>query len=704
MAIYHLSVKIGGRAKGQSAIAASAYRSGEKLKDYETGLTSDYSRKQRIVCCGIALCENAPEEYADRETLWNAVHKIEKSKDARLWREIEVALPKELNQDEQIATVREFVSYLTQKGMCADWAIHDSGDGNPHAHIMLTTRSILPNGKWAGKSRKVYDLDENGQRIFQKIDKTGRKQYKCHKEDYNDWNDKERVEEWRAVWAECCNARLSEQDRIDHRSYARQGIDQIPTIHEGYAARQRVADGLPSDRVQLNDKIRQQNSLLEDIENQVNSIESEIQQLTAEFKSAQRVYINKHLLEFQKIGFEFPNPNSDEYAKMYEKLVQSLQKVHAFTLRLAKECAINCPELYYQRAIGEEPAKRLEQRLKEENITFIRSHNQTKYKGDYWYTTKFEDRERVRQIVQDLCHSKSKPEHSTPDKPQFQPISQETIDNIISLKKDYVSKYLICCYLQTTHKSTERQSEYQIAQGRVNTFKEYSVKLRELDEQIKKTINPIKKKKLRNEHKDTYDFLEVIADKVKSALKIPLAYEGQELSYQTATPEHLNAILERTYVPLHRLEQASDIEIKQNELIDDLTSIGIDAEMIKSAVNKFRDACAELSYCSDEDRQRAFSAIINYKVPLMKFENYPSEERQIAYDNIKDIISSLKFDIPSSSGSPVENSRKQAISDLESTVAIKTQSDDKVTHITNQATHELEQESENPTPPRRFRR
>ena len=116
-----MSVKIGGRAKGQSAIAASAYRSGEKLKNDETGITSDYGQKQRIVCCGVALCENAPREYSNREILWNAVHKIEKSKNARLWREIEVALPRELTQDEQIATVKEFVNYLTKKGMCADW-------------------------------------------------------------------------------------------------------------------------------------------------------------------------------------------------------------------------------------------------------------------------------------------------------------------------------------------------------------------------------------------------------------------------------------------------------------------------------------------------------------------------------------------------------------------------------------------------------
>ncbi len=265
MAIYHCSVKIGSRGKGQSAVAAAAYRSGEKRTDQETGLISDYTRKGGVVFSEISLCENAPAEYADRATLWNAVHQIEKAKDARLWREIEVALPKEFSREDQIATVRDFVKQLTEKGMCADWSLHDKGDGNPHAHIMLTVRSIEPSGKWAPKSRKVYDFDENGERIFQKVDKSGRKQYKCHKEDYNDWNATERVEEWRAAWAECCNTRLAEHDRIDHRSYARQGIAKMPTVHEGYAARKRVAGGLPSDRVQINTKIRQENVLIQQI-------------------------------------------------------------------------------------------------------------------------------------------------------------------------------------------------------------------------------------------------------------------------------------------------------------------------------------------------------------------------------------------------------------------------------------------------------
>lgn len=282
MSIYHCSIKIGSRKKGQSAIAASAYRSGEKLTDKETGLTSDYTRKNGVVFSEISLCENAPAEYADRSILWNAVHQIEKAKNARLWREIEVALPKELSREEQIQTVRDFVKQQTEKGMCADWSLHDKADGNPHAHIMLTVRSIESNGKWAPKSRKVYDLDKNGERILQKIDKTGRKQYKSHKEDYNDWNAAERVEEWRAAWAACCNARLAVRDRIDHRSYARQGVDQIPTIHEGYAARQLTAQGLPSERVLLNDEIRQKNTLLQWIATQLKTIGEEIKQLIAE--------------------------------------------------------------------------------------------------------------------------------------------------------------------------------------------------------------------------------------------------------------------------------------------------------------------------------------------------------------------------------------------------------------------------------------
>ena len=202
-----------------------------------------------------------------------------------------------MSREEQIATVRDFVKQLTARGMCADWSLHDKGDGNPHAHIMATMRSITEDGKWAAKSRLVYDLDEHGERIFQKVNKQGRKQYKNHKEDYNDWNAAERVEEWRAAWAECCNSRLAEHDRIDHRSYARQGVNQIPTVHEGYAARQRVADGLPSDRVQLNDEIRHRNTLLQRIATQLKSVEEEMKQLMSEQNQEKGSALNGRVAE-----------------------------------------------------------------------------------------------------------------------------------------------------------------------------------------------------------------------------------------------------------------------------------------------------------------------------------------------------------------------------------------------------------------------
>ena len=116
------------------------------------------------------------------------------------------------------------------------------------------------------------------------MNKQGYKQYKSHKEDYNDWNSKERVEEWRSAWADCCNARLSEQERIDHRSYERQGIDQIPTIHEGYAARKIAAAGGTSERIEINNEIRERNSLMRKLAEQLKQIASKIKMLGNKLK------------------------------------------------------------------------------------------------------------------------------------------------------------------------------------------------------------------------------------------------------------------------------------------------------------------------------------------------------------------------------------------------------------------------------------
>lgn len=255
MAIYHCSIKIGSKGKGQSAIAAAAYRSGSVLTDEQTGIVTDYSKKRGIIYSEIMLCKNAPPEYNDRQTLWNAVHKIEKASNAQIYREIEVSLPVELTLEQHKEIIREYVrKNFVDKGMCADWSIHDKNDENPHCHILLTVRGIGPKGEWLPKSRKVYELDEYGNRI--KL-KSGN--FKSHKESANDWNEQYKAEEWRAAWAEICNRYLDETNRIDHRSYERQGIDLIPMIHEGFEARRIEREGGISERCELNRQIRRIN-------------------------------------------------------------------------------------------------------------------------------------------------------------------------------------------------------------------------------------------------------------------------------------------------------------------------------------------------------------------------------------------------------------------------------------------------------------
>lgn len=167
MAIYHCSIKIISRGRGKSAVAAAAYRAGVVIKNQYDGLTHDYSRKRGVVHTEILLPDNAPAEYADRATLWNAVEKIEKAKNAQLAREIELALPVELTREQHVSLVREYVKRnFVVAGMCADVCLHDTGSGNPHAHILLTMRPFQPNGEWGSKQKKEYLLDEYGGKIY----------------------------------------------------------------------------------------------------------------------------------------------------------------------------------------------------------------------------------------------------------------------------------------------------------------------------------------------------------------------------------------------------------------------------------------------------------------------------------------------------------------------------------------------------------
>ena len=264
IAIFHAPIKIIQRSKGRSAVAAAAYRSGTKLTNEWDGLTHDYTKKRGIVHTEIMLPAHAPPEFSDRSTLWNSVELNEKAKDSLLAREIEAALPVELLRDEQLKLIRAYVrDTFVNAGMCADFALHDKGDGNPHAHIMLTVRPLMPDGKWGAKCRKVYDLDDGGQRI-----PDGKGGWKNHREDTTDWNDRDKAEVGRAAWAEYANRALEANgrpERIDHRSYKRQGIDKIPTIHMGVAATRMEQRGIQTYKGNINRQIDADNKLLKEI-------------------------------------------------------------------------------------------------------------------------------------------------------------------------------------------------------------------------------------------------------------------------------------------------------------------------------------------------------------------------------------------------------------------------------------------------------
>lgn len=337
MAIFHYTVKIVGRSKGKSIISASAYLNGDVMKNEETGRISYYTSKKEVAYTSLLMCENAPQEWQNvpaenirrfqksvrykkadnkdaalekfkltfqKQRLWNEVLKIEKNADAQLGRSFEFSLPKEWNRQEQIDYTTEYIQKtFVDKGMCADWSIHDKGDGNPHVPLLVTMRPFNPDHSWGNKEVKDWDfvrdkngnivvdesnpdwwqdkknpdrhgiripiLDENG---VQKVGARNRKQWKRVLTDATGWNNPKNCELWRSEWANVCNEHLKTENHIDHRSYVRQGKLEIPTIHEGADARkidEKFQNGqTPSAswKAEENQIIKRQNALLDKIQ------------------------------------------------------------------------------------------------------------------------------------------------------------------------------------------------------------------------------------------------------------------------------------------------------------------------------------------------------------------------------------------------------------------------------------------------------
>ena len=320
MAIYHLEAKVVSRGAGRSAVAASAYLSCSRLYNDYDGIQHDYTKKQGLVWQEVFLPEYAPQEWQDREKLWNAVEEVETAKDSRLAREFVVALPIELKREEQIALLQEFIrEQFVSDGMCADAAIHDTDSHNPHAHILLTVRPLDEQGKWQYKTEKEYLCMRNGEEQgfaaaeFRTAQNDGwEKQYPYKvgkKKVYmtpsaaeaqglvradkhpkstrygrqnpisERWNSEEQLAAWRAAWADVsnrCLERAGREERIDHRSNAARGLDEIPTIHEGVAAQALERKGIISDRCEINRQIREQNKLIRAIRDEITKLKNTI--------------------------------------------------------------------------------------------------------------------------------------------------------------------------------------------------------------------------------------------------------------------------------------------------------------------------------------------------------------------------------------------------------------------------------------------
>ena len=218
-----------------------------------------------LVHSEISLPPNAPKEYADRATLWNAVELSEKGQKSQLARMLKASLPNEWSYELAEEVVRDYVQRnFVDKGMCADWAIHDSendkGQRNLHIHVMLTLRPLTEKGEWGAKQKKV-----SGQ---QKVDKRNRKQWKCHTVENTDWNSRENAKMWRKDLADTINA-TNEQLGIalhwEHRSFKEQGIDREPTIHIGAVANALERKGIQTERGNINREIIKNNLLLEQV-------------------------------------------------------------------------------------------------------------------------------------------------------------------------------------------------------------------------------------------------------------------------------------------------------------------------------------------------------------------------------------------------------------------------------------------------------
>lgn len=307
------------RGKSKSAVASAAYISCEKIKNEWDGVTHDYHNKKGLLHSEIFLPENIPKEFQNRSFLWNSVELNEKASNAQLARNFIIALPKELSFEENKKLVIDFIQEnFVSKGMIADLAIHDEsneGNKNIHAHIMTTLRPINEKGQWQAKSKKEYILDDEGNKILNKNGKP-----KTRKIELTDWNDRGNAEKWRESFARICNQYLEKNNlgkRVDHRSFERQGVDEIPTIHLGASANALERKGIETDKGNINREIKKHNSLVKAIKSKIKEITFWIDSLLGNLQAKYDEYKHDKKDELENKAELF---NLYEYISIYNEI------------------------------------------------------------------------------------------------------------------------------------------------------------------------------------------------------------------------------------------------------------------------------------------------------------------------------------------------------------------------------------------------
>lgn len=519
-------------------------------------------------------------------------------------RELIIALPNEwqqLSKLELTSRMNELAQQLLPGKYEYQWAVHwNKAHTNLHVHLIFSERNRQygSSGVW---DRDIY-LTQDGKVARRKadraVDKNGKVKPPVHRKGEPKDNGKTQLtakdKKFKSKeWLEQTKHSVADFYRNYGISITEKGV--LHEYHEGKGAE------APSIRAK-NERIRR---------------------------------INTFFQRVKGVGFILPDPPSEQFNAMQ---LAALQPDFTLSIKNARRFAQNTPVLIKQAAHNAETYNLLCSSLDEAKIPYFRSSKESE--GVYQLIFGKAYQAQVDQIKRKIGQA------LTPKQPKKVNKPKVNISDIVALKHEYVRKCCVFSYLKSVHFSTEAQEAFQNAQQLVKDFDTAAKRFHSLDSQIKATINPFKKRKLRSERDEAADQLGAAASKLRSTLGITLVYQGQEFDSSTATKDHTSAIYGYTSHPISLKRSAAEAEVKRNELIKSLSAEKIDEESVRTALTAFQTACKGIPR---EQRQEAYTALCEAHTLSFDFEvstGSLSHGRQTANENVSKIIAALKPSVP----------------------------------------------------------